>query len=376
MEVLLERKVKRPKNIAIPKKELELLLGNIEGVDYGYEGPGSFMQKGAVLQRLARYYADYIKEILWLEARERGAGYAAITTGALDDDPSKSHLKLERIPDMTKKIYDAEYEARSATQAEVLKKHGVKIMTVKGRKRMVKVSKDRQPIPELIRMDLSALPDGGAMRMKEAEKFVAEVLKSKLWKDARKNAPMPAKARPQAIAVKALRNVGKTADVAGLSVGNKAEIQLSQTLGGMTKAVIIHELAHQAGYGNHGRGFRQMQVLLMAKFGGKFGLAAARQLHRKYVAAGYPVMLSEIPEVLSWEQWVRRQIASWTSQVARTKGKNQGVYAGEAMRREIRKGTFNLTMAEKRYISDNTNMFIWDAPDGRMKTKVDLEGPK
>ena len=212
----------------------------------------------------------------------------------------------------------------------------------------------------------------------EANTFVKNVLTDGLWKKARRFAPKQPMPRPAAIMVAAHKH-DQFSGAIGVSWSRKKKISLNKGAtgfhggivnDGMTKYTLLHELAHQSGYPSHGRGFRLMQVLLLAKF---LNLGIARKLHKLYTSSGLSVALSDVPKPLPWKKWVDRQmvrLAKHTDMWAI--GKEEEVKAANAIASAVKEGHFVLTGADMQDIREKTSATFMDGPDGQFTASLDL----
>ena len=156
-----------------------------------------------------------------------------------------------------------------------------------------------------------------------------------------------------------------------MSFGGRIELAPTH----VNKFTILHEMAHEAGYGGHGRGFRLMQVLLLAKFG---DLSIARKLHRAYVAKGLPVALSDIPPVTPWPTWVNNQIAAWYKSWKRNniyvdgKWTDADAALAKLANMDIPKSITNM---DKDMVIRRTQASIFNGPDGTFSAKILWDAP-
>ena len=316
MPLITERIVKKTKYEKLPKDRLEFIF-----MDGPYGGPQGLRGKEDIVSMLASYYTQYVKHFAMREAEDRGAR-----------DVKFGNWQREYTRDMKKKVYDTEWSVEAG------------------------------------RRDFSAK---NKLTIGEARKLVAEVLKSGLWKQARRNAPKPGKKRQKSVVVD-INNRFK--QWAGMSYGGRIELSPRH----IDKFTVLHEMAHEAGYGGHGRGFRLMQVLLLAKFG---DLSVARKLHRAYVAKGMPVALSDIPPITPWATWVGEQIKAWYRSAKRSSGvggKWNGIYVDgkwksidDALEKLLKwKLAAGLSEARKSKILSDTRAQIFDGPDGKIGMKI------
>ena len=239
--MLLERKLARMEDSGpLPIDSLFYAYGHMEGTEkFDGVAPAMQLSREEPKRTLISGYEKYIKGVLVHLARERGS--IGIET--------MIYRKAVGDGDQANSVYDAETSVRP---------HGK-----------------------------------GIFGRQQAKELVKTVMTSKLWKQARRNTPSPAMAKPSKIIMQISR-IGRENGNPIAGKASSGKIVLDPGFG-MNIWTILHEMAHLAGYGNHGRGFRLMQVLLLAKFGGKEGLGMARKLHRTYVAAGLPVALSDLP---------------------------------------------------------------------------------
>ena len=217
---------------------------------------------------------------------------------------------------------------------------------------------------------------GGWVDAVGARRFIKEILASDLWKKVRRTAPRPVSVRPESIVMEVIKTqkslqVGdEKRMIAGISHRNKGRISIHEDH--LNKVIILHELAHQAGYGNHGRGFRLIQVLLMAKFLGPKGVKIARIMHRQYLKRGLPVMLTDIPKPLSWSEWVDRHAKIWFSVLKKEWGKDHVEKAKE--RFAAARPKLALTEKEKEKLKKDMRASVTGTADGReLETSLGLD---
>ena len=324
--MIAERVSKRLANTAIPKEELLYIFDDMPGFsvydnnDHKYQLVKTDQN---IRARIIDYYTMYLQSAIVRKAGERGA--QEIDTG----------WSWAKVKDSKAKIYNSEDSA---------------------------ITNMERKSDEFYLF--------GEISESEAKALVSEVLSSGFWKKSKKNAPLPVNARPASILLKV-----KTLkpNIAGSSYAIRSEIHLDKDKG-MNRFVLLHELAHQAGYGNHGRGFRLAQVLLLAKFGGKgVGLRMARKLHKTYVARKLPVVLSDIPPVMSWREYTVKAVKSWVSVVGKRYGKKKGMEAAAFVAKKLKAGDFWLAADEKTRVMKFAKGEILDAPDGKIESKVNLD---
>lgn len=112
--------------------------------------------------------------------------------------------------------------------------------------------------------------------LKDAQAYANKITKSKTWKKVqspaygktRKHIPLELKNNNNSY-------IGRVAGCIGRSWGGKIDL----TREGMNELVLLHELAHEAGYTDHDVGFRQAFVKLVSRF---MGREAGKLLHKKY----------------------------------------------------------------------------------------------
>ena len=304
--LISERKIRRPANSSIKRDEI---LAVFRSVYNPWEAALSQpqVQKDENWKQakwwLTSKYEDYLRYIFVALARERGA------------DEIKIGTWHRQVTDANrKKTYDSENKFKRTLRDE-------------GR-----------------------LTDGW-LTVEDARRYVKNILASDLWKKARRNAPRPVSVRPDQIIVETMKTqrhikVGyEKRLVTGVSHRNKGKITMHPYH--VNKLVVLHELAHQAGYGNHGRGFRLIQILLMAKFSGpkvdaRGGVMLARRLHKLYLRNGLPVMLSDIPKPLTWTEWVDKHTKIWLSVLQKEWGEDHLAKA----KRNLESGRQKLDLAK------------------------------
>ena len=136
------------------------------------------------------------------------------------------------------------------------------------------------------------------MEFKDCEKFVKRVLKSKLWEQFANDDMDMRRVR------KAYKKVNlyefKSRSWAGLCYGNMIKLD-SQS--GTNKYVILHELAHAAGFNRHDYRFRWALLKLVSRFLGQAEAKGLKESFRKYkLKYTRPV----IKEPVAWLKAVER----------------------------------------------------------------------
>lgn len=125
----------------------------------------------------------------------------------------------------------------------------------------------------------------GSMSFEQAVKYVDRVTKSKLWKELNDG--------PKEIFVEMMKEM-KYAATAGRAYGYKIQLAPKHA----TKYVILHELAHCAGFMHHDIGFRQTIVKLVSRF---MGVQAAKALKNEFKANGLKMTIkNKILGPLEW----------------------------------------------------------------------------
>lgn len=121
--------------------------------------------------------------------------------------------------------------------------------------------------------------------LEDAQKFVDRIMKSKTWKKLDSDDATSTNARrlDERNKIK-LEFLPRHSKFAGLAMIREGVIKLSRG-SGLTKAVILHELAHMVGFGSytHGIKFRQWNVALVRRFMGRY---EGDELHKAYRKAG------------------------------------------------------------------------------------------
>jgi len=130
------------------------------------------------------------------------------------------------------------------------------------------------------------------MTEKEITKYYKRVVKSKTYQTlaeekGQKNPPL-----------RIMKTVNYNVRVAGQASYRGVALQPSC---GMTKWVVLHELAHTAGYMNHDLGFRQTLVKLVSRF---LGTEVAKELKRQF--RKNKVKMSVSQTILSPEKWLEQ----------------------------------------------------------------------
>jgi hypothetical protein len=126
---------------------------------------------------------------------------------------------------------------------------------------------------------------GGSLTFEQAVKYVDRVTKSKLWNQLNDG--------PKEICVEMMRDM-KYAATAGRAYGTKIMLAPRHA----TKYVILHELAHCAGFMHHDVGFRQTVVKLVSRF---MGVEAAKALKEQFKKKGLKMSIkNKILGPLEW----------------------------------------------------------------------------
>lgn len=131
---------------------------------------------------------------------------------------------------------------------------------------------------------------------KECEKFVKNVTKSKLWKQLVSEGFMGS----ERVTVQMMRDMGWRARLAGCSYGSFITVSPS---GGCNKYVLLHELAHSAGFRGHDHRFRNVLLRLVSRFLGRAESKGLKSHFRKSKLRVTPPIVKS-PE--SWLKAVRR----------------------------------------------------------------------
>jgi|14BtaG_2_1085337.scaffolds.fasta_scaffold01867_6 hypothetical protein len=131
-----------------------------------------------------------------------------------------------------------------------------------------------------------------AMTLKECQKFVDRVCKSKLWAQLVSEGFMGS----SKVTVQMMRDMKGRGRLAGCSYGSW--IAVSPT-GGCNKYVLLHELAHSAGFRNHDHKFRAVVLRLVSRF---IGQVESKGLKKTFRAAKLRV---SPPIIKSPEAWLR-----------------------------------------------------------------------
>ena len=125
------------------------------------------------------------------------------------------------------------------------------------------------------------------MSKKETERYVRRICKSKFWS----GYPTPR--------IEWMKDMGGRTRVSA----NATEHRIRFSPSGASKYVVLHELAHVAGYMNHGRGFRLMVLKLVSRFLGREVSASLKSLFKER-----GLKTSKIREPLEYEQWKERYV--------------------------------------------------------------------
>ena len=124
----------------------------------------------------------------------------------------------------------------------------------------------------------------------EAQKYAKRVCKSKLWVELTQS-------RGYKNVIIVAKKLVKDPATAGTSWGYK--IQLDQTCG-FDQYVLLHELAHSAGYMHHDVSYRKVLLRLVSRF---MGVDAAKLLKSEIKKAGLKMIIKNIP-IKTPKQWL------------------------------------------------------------------------
>lgn len=133
---------------------------------------------------------------------------------------------------------------------------------------------------------------GPLENFKEVEKFVKQVTASKTWENVSR---YHGKVR-----VVQSRNMGSRASYMGRSHGSWIEISPAFEF---NKYIVLHELAHSAGYAHHHVTFRQALLKLVSRF---LGRKTAAILKANFKEQGLRVTPSKPKDPASWLKAVER----------------------------------------------------------------------
>lgn len=132
------------------------------------------------------------------------------------------------------------------------------------------------------------------LTLKECERFVNRVLKSKLWSDFDHGRCIST--RQNRASKKVQVEEMRSKSLAGSCYGNL--IRLDST-SGMNKYVVLHELAHAAGFSKHDHRFRATLLRLVSRFLGRAEAKALKKCFREAKLRVTP------PTVKSPEAWLK-----------------------------------------------------------------------
>jgi len=128
-----------------------------------------------------------------------------------------------------------------------------------------------------------------SMTEKEITKFFKRVVKSKTYQTlSEKGSSNPR--------LEFMKTVKYNARIAGQATYGMVRLQPSC---GMTKWVVLHELAHTAGHMHHDVPFRQTLVKLISRF---LGTEVAKELKRQFRARKVKMTVSQV--IMSPEKWL------------------------------------------------------------------------
>jgi predicted metal-dependent hydrolase len=128
-----------------------------------------------------------------------------------------------------------------------------------------------------------------SMTEKEITKFFKRVVKSKTYQTlSEKGSSNPR--------LEFMKTVKYNARIAGQATYSMVRLQPSC---GMTKWVVLHELAHTAGHMHHDVPFRQTLVKLISRF---LGTEVAKELKRQFRARKVKMTVSQV--IMSPEKWL------------------------------------------------------------------------
>ena len=125
------------------------------------------------------------------------------------------------------------------------------------------------------------------MSRKDTENYIQRICKSKFWSGY---------TTPR---IEWMKDMGGGRRVN--AVADRHSIRFSPS--GASKFVVLHELAHVAGYMNHGRGFRIMLLKLCSRFLGREVSTSLKDLFKEK-----GLKVSKIREPLEYEAWKERYL--------------------------------------------------------------------
>jgi len=128
-----------------------------------------------------------------------------------------------------------------------------------------------------------------SMTEKEITKFFKRVVKSKTYQTLSEKGNSNPK-------LEFMKTVNYNARIAGQATYGMVRLQPSC---GMTKWVVLHELAHTAGHMHHDVPFRQTLVKLISRF---LGTEVAKELKRQFRARKVKMTVSQV--IMSPEKWL------------------------------------------------------------------------
>lgn len=124
----------------------------------------------------------------------------------------------------------------------------------------------------------------------DAQEYANRVCKSKLWKEITKDRGH------KNVTIKSKKRVSNAA-TAGVSYGHL--IQLDPTCG-MSEYVLLHELAHSAGYMHHDISYRKILLKLVSRF---MGIESAKRLKDEIKKAGLKMIVKST--IKSPDDWLK-----------------------------------------------------------------------
>lgn len=125
------------------------------------------------------------------------------------------------------------------------------------------------------------------MSKRETERYIERICKSKFWRGY--NIPR----------VEWMKDMGEGRRVNA----NATKYRIRFSPSGATKYTVLHELAHVAGYMNHGRGFRIFLLKIVSRF---LGREVSMSLKKLFKEKG--LKISKIRRPLDYEAWKKRHI--------------------------------------------------------------------
>jgi len=149
---------------------------------------------------------------------------------------------------------------------------------------MTKVYKSEWAISKLLNEHSTQFED-----IRQAQKFVDKITKSKTWEKVRSN-------RRSFVTLVAMKD--QSGGVAASAWGGHIKVKPKH----MNTYVLLHELAHEAGHMHHGRSFRQCLLKLVSQFMGREVADALKaQFKERKLACG------KARKPMDFDKWLARR---------------------------------------------------------------------